>query len=160
MAKSKYYIDFSDSIKTLSKEVNNANDFYSKIPEKDDITDEFNRMIFIRSAEIGDNYSVFEHSDGIGDIGNWTAKVKDSIKNVQIKNDKREMVSSVSEFKNFTSEISQEMKEINTASTELATLIKNLSNKLKQVDVNLKKEKISGKSIADFTESINILDKI
>lgn len=157
MAKSKYYIDFSDSIKTLSKEVNNANDFHSKIPEKDDITDEFNRMIFIRSAEIGDNYSVFEHSDG---IGNWTAKVKYSIKNVQIKNDKREMVSSVSEFKNFTSEISQEMKEINTASTELATLIKNLSNKLKQVDVNLKKEKISGKSIADFTESINILDKI
>ena len=157
MAKSKYYIDFSDSIKTLSKEVNNANDFHSKIPEKDDITDEFNRMIFIRSAEIGDNYSVFEHSDG---IGNCTAKVKYSIKNVQIKNDKREMVSSVSEFKNFTSEISQEMKEINTASTELATLIKNLSNKLKQVDVNLKKEKISGKSIADFTESINILDKI
>lgn len=160
MAKSKYYIDFSDSIKTLSKEVNNANDFHSKIPEKDDITDEFNRMIFIRSAEIGDNYSVLNTLMVLGDIGNWTAKVKYSIKNVQIKNDKREMVSSVSEFKNFTSEISQEMKEINTASTELATLIKNLSNKLKQVDVNLKKEKISGKSIADFTESINILDKI
>ncbi len=155
MTKSKYYIDFSDSIKTLSKEVNNANDYCSKIPKKDDMTKEFNNLEFLQNIEFGDNYSIESRIEST------------RIANAKYKNNgfvlgKKEInkVKDISEFNGFISSLEDESDEINNAYFNLNILIADLSNKLSQINNELNEIKIDGKSIVDLTESMTILKSI
>lgn len=155
MTKSKYYIDFSDSIKTLSKEVNNANDYCSKIPKKDDMTKEFNNLEFLQNIEFGDNYSIESRIEST------------RIANAKYKNNgfvlgKKEInkVKDISEFNGFISSLEDESDEINNAYFNLNILIADLSNKLSQINNELNEIKIDGKSIVDLTESMPILKSI
>jgi len=155
MTKSKYYIDFSDSIKTLSKEVNNANDYCSKIPKKGDMTKEFNNLEFLQNIEFGDNYSIESRIEST------------RIANAKYKNNgfvlgKKEInkVKDISEFNGFISSLEDESDEINNAYFNLNILIADLSNKLSQINNELNEIKIDGKSIVDLTESMTILKSI
>ena len=155
MTKSKYYIDFSDSIKTLSKEVNNANDYCSKIPKKGDMTKEFNNLEFLQNIEFGDNYSIESRIEST------------RIANAKYKNNgfvlgKKEInkVKDISEFNGFISSLEDESDEINNAYFNLNILIADLPNKLSQINNELNEIKIDGKSIVDLTESMTILKSI
>lgn len=147
MTKSKYYIDFSDSIKNLSKEVNNANDFHSKIPEKDDMTKEFNNLEFLQNIEFGDNYSIESRI-----ISTRTATAKYRNDGFEFSNKKRiKKVSSISEFNGFISSLEDECNEINNAYFNLNILIDDLSKTLSQINNELNEIKIDGKSIIDLS---------
>lgn len=159
MAKSKYYIDFSDSIKTLSKEVNNANDYCSKIPKKDDMTKEFNNLEFLQKIDIGDDYRFLEEYNGGMDDASYI-RVKYKNDDVQFNVKKKNKVNSLSEFNSFTSNLEAEIDEVENVSSNLNTLIADLLDKLDQAGADLKGIKIDGKSIVDLTESINTLKNI
>lgn len=159
MANSKYYIDFSDSIRTLSKEVKNVKNYRKSIPKKSDIIKEFNSLEFIQNIEFGDNYFIEKE-----DSKSQTATVKymnkgfDSFKFNG--NKKITKVNKLDEFSSFTTSLEEELDGIKNVSSNLNTLIADLSDKFEQVDNDLKDIKISGKPIIDLTESKNILDKI
>lgn len=159
MTNSKYYIDFSDSIRTLSEEVKNVKNYRKSIPKKSDIIKEFNSLEFIQNIEFGDNYFIEKE-----DSESQTATVKYMNKgfhSFKFNGNKKIMkVNKLDEFSSFTTSLEEELDGIKNVSSNLNTLIADLSDKLGQVDNDLKDIKISGKSIVDLTESKNILDKI
>ena len=122
MANSKYYIDFSDSIRNLSKEVKNVKSYRNNIPKKDDITKKFDSLEFLQKIEFFDYYLIEKEDQKLKTV---TAKyIDESYNGFKFEGKKTvEKVNKLSDFSRFISSLEEELDGIKNASSNLNTLI-------------------------------------